>query len=181
MIKYYLENLDDEIIYKRFIKIMVRHSDAFSFVQVRYTEKDKVKKSVKEIKKLLKPYKIYAKNVVEWPGTPGTIAFKDGGIPCKSVYRIYTYRCREEVISALNKASIMRDWDYPDFPMDLAFYRNGYAWFFSVAHEQIYRLFLNKKEDCNILNELNEAGVVLSQYNGKFVEEPYYDRILSNI
>lgn len=66
---YFINEFKNKEDYIYFIKYFVQNSDAFSFVYFKYTKNERVKESVKNIKKLLQPYKIYSKTSNEWPGT----------------------------------------------------------------------------------------------------------------
>lgn len=37
------------------------------------------------------------------------------------------------------------EWDDPQFPMDLCFFRNGYAWFAASSHERWDALYLDDR------------------------------------
>ena len=46
------------------------------------------------------------------------------------------------------------DWDYPNLPMDLCFYKNGYAWFSSSSHEREAYVYTNDAHDIDALIKL---------------------------
>ena len=54
---YYIDKFSSKERYAQFIRYMLSISDAFSVVYFRYSESEPLKKSTREIKKLLDPYK----------------------------------------------------------------------------------------------------------------------------
>lgn len=149
MKSYYIEDFTDKSTYIEFIRYMLSHSDYFSFVCFKYKESERTKRSTKEVLDLLKPYREYAKNVNEWPGN---MTLNENN----HIYRLFMYSATSEAISALSKADRIYDWDYPKFPMDLAFYKNGYAWFESVSHERWNSLYT---ADMAVIDDLKQLGV----------------------
>lgn len=148
---YCFEEFDSKKKYSDFVDYMLTHSDTFSLVYFKYNESEKVKKSVKEIQNLLKPYKIFSVNGNQWPSTITHNEFNH-------IYKITLYSAHSESKNALLKANGIFDWDYPKFPMDLCFYKNGYAWFSSSSHEYYAEIVLDDKK---FFSELTNLGAVL--------------------
>lgn len=151
MKEYYIEEFSSKEIYQAFIHYMFINSDSFSVVYFSYHEGEKKKKSVKEIAEALRPYKTYSKNVNEWPGT---ITFPEEGM--RHIYRLTIYKTAPEAEKELYKVSHLYEWHYPKMPMDIAFYKDGYAWFSCCAHEQLYFLYT---DDETVIEELDKLGV----------------------
>ncbi len=151
MKSYYVEDMTSKQIYCSFIDIMLKYSDAFTLVYFRYREDEKLKKSVREVKKKLAPYKIYSKNVNEWASMV-TLNEND------HIYRLTMYKSEEDTEEALYKANNISDWDYPKLPMDLCFFKDGYTIFASSAHEYENFLYTDNEE---LIKELSESGVQL--------------------
>ncbi len=42
-------------------------------------------------------------------------------------------------------------WLNPNFPEDIAFFRNGYCWLYSVAHEEICDIYCENEEEYEYL------------------------------
>ena len=72
------------------------------------------------------------------------------------------------------KANDIFDWCYPQFPMDLSFYKEGYAFFASCAHERLSWFFSDSDEEVNTLKELGTDITV--QREG---EKPFFDEMLA--
>lgn len=174
MKKYYVEGLEKKEIYKKFIRIMLCYSEAFSLVYFRYNERDKIKHSTKTIKKLLEPYKVYTKNVTQWPGT----VTKNNN---NHIYRLSVYKSNNadwSIINTLEKVNSIWNWDYPKYPMDLAFYRNGLAWFYSITHERINSLYLNEEDESRFLSlrDLESVGIKLVNETEVPNDNVFYDK-----
>ena len=165
MKKYYINNFTTKEAYQAFIRYMLLNSDAFSFVYFKYRDSDRTKKSTKEIKDLLKPYKICARIVNEWPGT---ITLNENG----HIYRLVMYKACIEAEKALNKASQIYEWQYPEFPTDLCFYKNGYAWFASCAHENLNWFYTNEQ---SVIDELTQLGVDIEYCSDIDDSKMFYD------
>lgn len=162
---YYIEEFEDKIVYTNFIRYMLAHSDTFSFVYFKYKDSEPTKKTTAEIKKLLLPYKIYAENVSRWPGTVTLNEFQH-------IYRLVMYKAVSQAETALSKADAIYDWDYPKYPMDLCFYRDGYAWFATSSHENWNALYTN---DVSIIEELRWLGVCISCDDDTHDEDLFYN------
>ena len=151
MKSYFLEEFENKEKYNSFIEYMLTYSDTFSLVYFKYRENEKLNSNVKKIKELLRPYKIFAVNGNQWPST---VTLNQNN----HIYNVVLYRADMDSKVALLKAVGIFEWDYPAFPMDLCFYRNGYAWFSLSAHEHIANLFL---EDDKTFSDLTDLGINL--------------------
>ena len=140
MKSFYLENIKSKESYCHFIDYMISNSDSFSLVYFKYKENEKTKNTVKKIKKLLAPYKIYSCNGNQWPGTE-TLNQNS------HIYKIILYKSEPKCKEVLLKVDNIYDWNYPYYPMDLCFYKDGYAWFVSCAHERFANLILEDEFD----------------------------------
>lgn len=152
MKSYYIEEFSDKAVYLAFLRYMLLNSNYYSFICFKYKESEKTKKTTKEVLQSLAPYKIYVKSVNEWPGT---ITQNDN----HHIYRLIVYKASLDAIPALSKANCLFDWDYPRLPMDLAFYKDGYAWFASSSHERWNSLYTN---DETVISDLKQLGVRIS-------------------
>ena len=162
---YYINEFKNREDYINFIKYFVHNSDAFSLVYFRYTKNERVKESVKKIKKLLQPYKIYSKTSNEWPGTK-TLNYNN------HIYTLCLYRSDERVIDILSIVNDIFDWEYPDYPMDLSFFKNGYAWLTTCSHEYFCILYTNNK---SIVTDLKELGVDIEKGETVYTTNIFYD------
>ena len=151
MKKYFMEVFKDKQKYRSFINYMVLHSDKFSLVYFKHSENEASKKSVKEIKTLLKPYKIYSVSGNQWPSM---VTLNENN----HIYNITLYKSSPDVENILTLTNDIFDWDYPSLPMDLCFYKDGYAWFSSSAHERFACVYIDSKET---YSELIDIGADL--------------------
>ncbi|MBE6809301.1 MAG: hypothetical protein E7524_07520 [Ruminococcaceae bacterium] len=147
MKSYYIDKFDNKDSYISFIKYMLNNSETFSLVYFKYCENEKTKKSAKIIQNLLKPYKIFALNGNQWPST---VTLNENN----HIYKIVLYKADINAQTALCIADDIFDWDYPNLPMDLCFYKNGYAWFSSSSHEREAYVYTNDAHDIDALIKL---------------------------
>lgn len=163
---YYIDDFKNKDVYDNFIRYMLSHSDAFSFVYFKYRNGEPTKKTTADIKKLLLPYKMYAENVSKWPSTVTLNEFNH-------IYRLVMYKSVPQAEIALTKVDAIYDWDYPKYPMDLCFYRDGYAWFATSSHECWNALYTN---DISIIEELKTLGVSIFRDDDTDDENLFYDK-----
>lgn len=153
MKKYYLEGLDHPNTYKLFVRTMCAYSSAFSLVYFRYTENEKQKRSCRTIKERLKPYKISKRNTNVMPSMIT-------GNWLNHIYELTFYRVCFETADVLESVKNLYEWDYPKHPMDLCFFKDGYAWFISSAHEFDCTLYTN---DSALIRGLQSLGIQVEQ------------------
>lgn len=152
MKSYYVAGLDNPSTYLKFIEYMWQRSSTFSLVYFRYNSSEKMKKTCRSIKTQLEPYKNFEKNVLKWPSMETR---NDNN----HIYRLAMYKSTIDTKNVLAQVSSLWDWDYPMFPMDLCFYRNGYAWFAASSHETWNALYVDDK---NTAAEMRALGFELT-------------------
>lgn len=155
MNEYWLEDFNNKENYLQFVEYMVEKSDAFSLVYFRYHKSEKIKSNVKEIKTLLRPFLIKSWYGTKWASME-TLNEKN------HLYQIATYRSERETSKALGKARCIFDWDYPNYPMDLCFFKNGTAWFSSSSHERTAYLYTENQQ---AIKELEDLGAKITLYD----------------
>jgi len=148
MKKYWISEFSNKQAYDSFIEYMLLNSEYFSFVYFGYGTNPKMKAGLREIKNDLQKYQVHSQKTLNMPGMIT--------LDTNNTYRIAIYRSTPEVYNVLTKEKDIFDWDYPDRPMDLAFFRDGYAWFISVSHE-MYAYFITDNED--EIEHLKSLGV----------------------
>lgn len=159
MKQYNIDSFESKEKYIEFIKYMISKSDYFSFTYFKYRENDKTSKSTKDLYNALKTFKVHNQKTTVWPGNQTW--------DTKHIYKIYIYHAVPEAVDILIKADDIFDWDYPG-PMDLAFFKDGYAWFASCAHEQMAWLFTDKKHDAEDLKKLGANIYYKAEYDNVF-------------
>ena len=175
MNKYHVENFTSKSVYHDFLSLMLAHSDAFSLVYFQYDRNEEPHENVRRIMEALSPYEISNKDVTRWPGTI-TMDFRH-------IYNLRVYRINKtnpiavfDILDVLETADSLWDWDYPEYPMDLCFYKNGFAWFASSAHEQWNALYTD--EPAGIAADLESIGLQVSQGGDIADNELFYDESL---
>lgn len=152
---YYVDGLEKPEISHRLFRVLVSYSDTFSLIYFRYKQNERPSKTTSTIKKELGPFQLNTRITLEWPGT------KILGNQQGHIYRMVTYRSCFEVIPVLEKVNSLWDWDYPMYPMDPCFYKDGVAWFSSSTHEHWNKLCLWDDENYPLAADLESIGVIL--------------------
>lgn len=148
---YYVNDLKTQEQYIKFIEYMLSDSEYFSFIYFRYTKNEKMRKSAREIHDGLKKLKVKSCFVSEWPGT---VTFDT-----ENFYKFTVYRsniCAKDILCRYHR---LFDWDYPQAPMDLCFYKNDYCYFSVTAHEHDATLYTDDKQ---LIFDLQQIGLELN-------------------
>ncbi len=152
MKSYFVEEFDSAETYNAFIRYMLTKSDAFSLIYAKNRMARKWRPNVKEIRSLLRPYMIYKKRTTKWASMET--------LSTTEIYEMVLYRSDPAVQPILQRATRLFEWDDPQFPMDLCFFRNGYAWFAESSHERWDELYI---DDRSIRDDLIALGAKLSR------------------
>ena len=150
MKSFVVEGCNNEKEYRIFVRYMLAYSDSFSMTVFMYKADEKLKRSAKRILDSLNPFLLYSENTTHLP----SMETRDS----MHIYRLNVYRSCMQVIPILEKVISLWEWDYPQYPMDLCFFRSGYAWFVSSAHEESAFLYTN---DMGNINDLRDLGLTL--------------------
>lgn len=148
---FFLEEFGNVQAYKDFIKYMLVHSDSFSLIYFKNKENEKLKKNTKILYDKLKKFRQYTKRTQIWPNTKT--------YDISHFYKIVYYRSELECMDLLTLTNDIFDWDYPEAPMDLCFYRDGYCCLAITAHEHMAFLYSDNKGE---IDELKALGAKLS-------------------
>jgi len=165
MKSWWVEGIEQREAYLRFVQYMLEVSDAFSLIYFRYAEDEPLKKSARKVKNLLERFKIYARNVNQWPAM---ITQNENN----HIYRMIMYRAAPEAVEALGEADSLWDWDYPARPMDLCFYKDGYGWFAASSHEQWNALYT---DDERIVERMRSLGLTVTREGDMDESKLFYD------
>lgn len=164
---FYVDGLENNKLSQNFIRVILSYSDSFSFIYFRRKESEPLKKTAKNIKKVLSPFQINTCNAHEWPGTK-LIGQQH------QIYRMITYRASIETLPVFEKVDTLWDWDYPKYPMDPAFYKNGYAWFYICSHEHWNMLYLRESNNYPLVSDLESLGISLISKGPRLESDLFY-------
>ena len=153
MKQYSVEGCERKTLYPLLVRFIGAYSTHFSLVYFRYKEEERVRFSVKQIQKKLQPYMVSS---VRTNNMPSMITMNDNN----HIYEFTLYKSTQETGRILETVHSLWSWDYPKYPMDLCFYRNGYAWFVSSAHEKDCYLYAGKED--KMLDDLESLGFRLT-------------------
>lgn len=152
MYEYYIDKFKSRKAYHQFLEYAIAKSEYFSLVFFQHVPTEEFSPTAQMIYDRLMPYQVHQTITDQWPGT---ITFNSN----HHIYQMSIYKCKPEVINILKEPDSLFDWDYPMYPMDLAFFRNGYCWISSTAHEEFAAIYLNSKTEAS---ELTQLGIELS-------------------
>ena len=108
--------------YESLLEMGLEKSDSFSLV---WRDELEYNDHCKSIENMLLPFLVKEERLDEWPGTKlfGSLA------------TVRRYSVSSESIEILKKANSFSDWQSPNYPEDLAFYKGGEVVYLSIAHE----------------------------------------------
>jgi len=141
-------------VYERLIKYALKTSDAFMFVICNYGGDSLFEERILPFIKELEPLLI--KNRMNDPRWPGTEASEE-----IHRYKIHFYRSDPSALKTLLRPISLYNWQYPYFPEDLCFFRDGYCWFSTTAHEELSCIYVKDDQE---LNQLYDIGVTFKKY-----------------
>ena len=152
MNKYHFPEVSSPKQYRLLINALFSHSEAFSLIYFKHEERERDSRQVSHIKKKLSPYLLFSLHTNEMPSL---ITWDN-----RHVYELNVYRAGIDAfpaIDVLKKAASLWDWDYPKRPMDLCFFREGYAWFISSAHEKENSLYTDDPFTTRLFQDMGLA------------------------
>lgn|GEM_PF-2912687 len=133
----------------------------------RYNYKEEYTETAKKIREKLTPYKKYERLVNEWPSTKTDNAQKH-------LYLYTLYEVSNEVKDILLTVDNLYEWNYDKYPMDLCFFKDGYSFFYSSAHEHFAVLCTSDKA---MLSELTKMGLKIEYLDEKLERDVFYDQV----
>ncbi|MBC8528572.1 hypothetical protein H8699_03855 [Christensenellaceae bacterium NSJ-44] len=152
--------------YEEFINYALNNSDYFMLVYVRY---NMAPESIftNNIFKDLRDLTVKTRANPSWAGTPETYSNN-------TAYKITFYRSDPSAQQVLNRVNGIYNWTRPENPQDLAFYRGGQCWFYSIGHERMSGIIDPSPEDKTFFEErslIDSLFRVDHALDGQFIEE----------
>ena len=86
-------------------------------------------------------------------------------------YIIRVYRADMAAEKILQKPKSLFDWNWPSYPMDLSFFKDGVCWFATTAHEKVACVYT---EADALLEDLRKIGLVFKKET--FETEPFVEK-----
>lgn len=169
------DSLTNEV-YARFIEEAVKRSDAFS-IQIFIpspTSEESHNTFIKQFDtfdpiqfynisgKTIDECKIMWQNMFEQQHRDAAI-FPEVCIPFLNELETYRIKCTNKNLlyrvcdntkNLLLKPNAILDWKYPNYPEDIAFYKNRYCWFFTTTHESSVTLLVDNEEEIRFWNDM---------------------------
>lgn len=116
-------------------------------------------KYMKELKEKFKKYLVKEKHDNSWTMTKVDIKEKDE--KGKYMFDICFYKICPEVEKFLLERNSLYAFEPPYLPEDIAFYKDGYCWFYTISHEKIGTMDIENKEDREYIKKI---GIETQEY-----------------
>ena len=149
-------------VYYDFIDYAFDKADYFMLVYANYYGKYFTEQK-KHFKEALKPYEIKTRNTPNWPGTLNTFC-------PDTTYEVVFYKTEVGAKKVLKEHDCLSAWTSPNQPEDLAFFKGGECWFYSVGHEKIAAIIHLTDEDERFL----EIKKLANRKNAFLPEDDYF-------
>lgn len=114
--------------YQLFLDYAFTQADFFMLAFVNYYGKG-LPARARQARAQLAPFRVRSRTNPSWPGTQETCC-------PNTTYKINVYRCCDAAKQVLQAADRLSDWSRPKNAEDLAFFKGGQCWFYSVGHER---------------------------------------------
>lgn len=85
---------------------------------------------------------------------------------------VYFYKFNNQLRQLLLENDSIYSWLHPTYPEDIAFFKNGYCWLYSVAHEDMCEIYYETDEE---YHELIQLGI---EFDEKYIlpkSKRYYE------
>lgn len=164
--KYYVSGLEDKENSVIFIRLMSAICDSFSLIYYSHGGVSIPSPSTFFMKFLLKKHIVNSTYVTRWPGTEVI----DNG---RDRYLMITYSTGTNYLRELEIPTTVYNWDYPKYPMDLCFYKDGVVRFETTAHEMRSVLYLPEDGGFPTVDDIESFGIRLEP-DGSILEEHMY-------
>ncbi len=159
-------------VYKKLIDYAFEKCDAIMFVFRRdgFNQQEilELENNLKHLKNLLSDSLLKHRNGAHWVYTK--VGYKQLGIEnyydppnFDKKFDILFFKSSKEVKDYLLCNKNLYNWLNPQYPEDISFFKNGYCWLYSVAHEEM----------CDIYCESNEEYEYLKSMGIEFFEKKF--------
>lgn len=149
--------------YELLIKYAFQKSDAVMFVLRKdgFTNDQKLQldMNAKVFKKRLNHSFLKSRNGSYWVFTKvgysqlNIAEYKDSS-DFDNLFEILFYKTNKEVEEYLLTNKNLYTWLNPKYPEDVSFFKNGYCWLYSVAHEELCDIYCENEEEYNYLKSI---------------------------
>ncbi len=94
-----------------------------------------------------------------------------------NLFKVYFYKSSDALKKYLLSNCDLYNWLNPKYPEDIAFFKNGICWLYSVSHEGICDIYLESEEEYNYLKNIG-LEFLEENYREIFKEEIYLEELL---
>ena len=139
--------------YQLFLDYAFTQADFFMLAFVNYYGKG-LPARARQARAQLAPFRVRSRTNPSWPGTPETCC-------PNTTYKINGYRCCDAAKQVLQAADRLSDWSRPKNAEDLAFFKGGQCWFYSVGHERIAAFCTRRRKTCGLCAKMAWRSIPL--------------------
>ena len=163
MLIIYKYSNDIDRMYKKPDKKLVKNKELYLKIldSIERAKKQKIEenkiseKSLIPFSEKLKPYLIKKRNSpIKWPGMIKWLGMMEITPDDNYIIDICVYKVCNEVKTYLAEPKGLFNWKYPYFPDDLCFFKDGFCWFSTVAHEGYACMYIKNSVELEILKKL---------------------------
>lgn len=156
------------IVYEKLIKYASKKCDAVMFVFSKVAFRDKqlllLEDTKNKVKRQLKKSLLKVREGDHWVFT-GRSYYLPGD--ATDATEIQFYKFDDTLINFLLTNKNLYNWLNPNYPEDVAFFKDGYCWLYSVAHEDICDIYCTDETEYETLKEIG-----IKFYENKFQQTP---------
>lgn len=154
-----------EEIYKNLINYALRNCDTFMFFTCNYKKSDEYETHMERFIQGFLPYLIKVRHngehQTQWPGTIS--------LDKRHEHNFMFFRTNPKLFDLLIQPGRLYNWRDDSYPEDLCFFRKGYCWLSTTAHENMAGI---TTEDRAEFIALESMGVVLST---EYTFQPFFE------
>jgi len=170
-------------IYEKLIDYALKECDAIMFVArkdgLNIQQLNTLNKTLNNIQSKLKSALLKKRNGSYWVFTKVgysqlQISTQKDESNFNDLFEIYFYKTTSKIKQYLLTQRNLYRWLNPDYPEDLAFFKNGYCWLYSVAHEEICEIYVQNEKEYEYLKSIG-ISFAEDHYIPTKKEELYYE------
>lgn len=169
-------------VYVKLIEYAFKKNDAVMFVarQDGFNTKqvENLKLTVNKVKSLFQKQALKYRNGGQWVftsvGNKRCGDDEDDPIGYDDLFEVMFFKTDNELKNYMLSNRDLYKWLNPNYLEDVSFFKNGYCWLYSVAHEDLCVIFCESEEEYNYLRSI---GIVFweEEFTPISKEEVYYE------
>jgi len=154
-------NIENRV-YAKLIKYAFRRSDTIMFVSrkdgLNAESKQILDKNISNLKSEYKNFLLKSRSGSHWVFTK--VGYEECELGRKDppgyneLFEVLFFKASIEMETYMLKNKNLYAWLNPNYPEDICFFKNGYCWLYSVAHEKLCDIFCENEEEYEYLKSI---------------------------